>query len=110
MTKAEQESRREHWRRVVAEFEASGLSQRAFWESRGLSRSTFQKWVRRFRCGQPAGGQLQVLEVQVVDDAPQAGGELEVMLAGAHSLWFPVGTDPRYVAALAVAFEEARRC
>lgn len=102
--------RRKYWSRVIAEYESSDMSQRAFWESRGLSRSTFQKWLRRFRSKPTSvGGEVQLLEVQVVDDV-QAGAELEVMLAGGHSLWFPSGTDPAYVAALAVAFERSRRC
>jgi hypothetical protein len=107
------EERRDHWRRVIAEFEASGMTQRAFIKERRLSRSTFQKWLGKYRTvGSRPGvaGELRLLEIQVVDDVVATDVELEVMLAGGHSLWFPAGTDPSYVAALAVAFERSRRC
>ena len=105
--------RRDNWWRIITEFEASGMTQRAFIKERRLSRSTFQKWLGKSRAEGPradVAGELQLLEIQVVDDVLDAGVELEVMLAGGHSLWFPAGTDPSYVAALAVAFERSRRC
>jgi len=52
----------EQWRRLVDEQQQSGLSQRAFCETHGLTVSTFNNWKRRLTMTPPEGGS----EVDVV--------------------------------------------
>ena len=48
--------RRRDWKRLVAQYRSSGLSQREFAERRGLSESSLSRWSRRLlaeEAGQP---------------------------------------------------------
>jgi hypothetical protein len=79
---------RAQWRALVAGYEASGVSQRAFCERRGVALSTFRYWRARLertaREERPALPQaLQLLPVQIVAD-PAAGTDSGIVLrAGA---------------------------
>ncbi len=42
------------WQRLMAEFAASGQTQRAFFEARGIAYRTFCHWRRRLRAEEPA--------------------------------------------------------
>jgi transposase len=118
---------RARWTKLVADFEVSDLSQREFASERGISLSNLRYWIYRLRkesrplltetserSGQgpeqaKAGPGSRLLPVRVVGCAPKArhGGEanglLELALPSGARLRFPVGTDLKYLRALAAA-------
>jgi transposase-like protein len=118
---------RARWTRLVADFEASDLTQREFASERGISFSNLRNWIYRLRkesrpleqgapmrSGQApervkAGQGSRLLPVRVVASAPKArqprdgGGHLELALPSGARLRFPVGTDLKYLRALAAA-------
>jgi hypothetical protein len=125
------EQDRERWTRLVADFEASDLTQREFATERGVSFSNLRNWIYRLRkesrplvpepakvSGQaPERGAVaegsRLLPVRVVASAakprraahasPLGDALLELALPSGARLRFPVGTDPKYLRALAAA-------
>ena len=119
------------WKKLVADFETSELTQREFAAERGVSFSNLRNWIYRLRkatrplvtetakvSGQaperaaaPEG--LRLMPVRRVASAPKArreaaaapaaDGHLELALPSGARLRFPVGTAPEYLRALAVA-------
>lgn len=96
------------WAAQIAAFERSGLSQRAFCETRGLSKSTFAKWRRRV--------QADATALAVADERPQFV-ELELPAVAAPLVRVSIGRlhvdfetlpPPAWVAELAAC--EASRC
>jgi transposase-like protein len=122
---------RTRWTKLVADYEASELTQREFATERGISFSNLRNWIYRLRkesrplvpesakvSGQApergaavAGSRL--LPVRVVASAPKArrvvdapaasDALLELALPSGSRLRFPAGTDPKYLRALAAA-------
>jgi transposase len=121
---------RARWTKLVADFEASDLTQREFASERGISFSNLRNWVYRLRkesrplvqdapvcSGQapersaaPEGSRL--LPVRVVASAakrrpgvepPSGDGLLELALPSGARVRFPAGTDLAYLRALAAA-------
>ncbi len=104
-----------HWRRVIAEYEASGKTQSAFVAERGIPKTTFGKWWRLLRSAPrgPGGRPIQPLklvEVEVVPEAAPAVTVFELGLPGGCPLKFETGADPDYVVELAVAFARRAGC
>src|SRR5512138_3503859 len=122
---------RARWTKLVADYEASDLTQREFATERGLSFSNLRNWIYRLRkesrplVSEPAkvSGQVpergaaaegsRLLPVRVVASAAKprraastaAGGDalLELALPSGARLRFPAGTDLKYLRALASA-------
>jgi transposase len=122
---------RARWTKLVADFEASELTQREFASERGISFSNLRNWIYRLRkecrplVSEPAKASGQgpergatsegsrLLPVRVVASAPKArramelavtgNAVLELALPSGARLRFPAGTDPRYLQALAAA-------
>ena len=122
---------RARWTKLVADYEASDLTQREFASERGVSFSNLRNWIYRLRkesrplVPEPAkvSGQApergaaaegsRLLPVRVVASAPKArramaavfagNALLELALPSGARLRFPTGTDPKYVRALAAA-------
>ncbi len=122
---------RTRWTKLVADYEASELTQREFASERGISFSNLRNWIYRLRkesrplVPEPAkvsgqaperGAALEgsrLLPVRVVRSAAKprtalaaafAGNVLlELALPSGARLRFPTGTDPKYVRALAAA-------
>ena len=122
---------RARWTKLVADYEASDLTQREFASERGVSFSNLRNWIYRLRKesrplvaeaakvpGQaPAKGTApegsRLVPVRVVASAPKArramaaafAGNvlLELALPSGARLRFPTGTDPKYLRALAAA-------
>ena len=122
---------RTRWTKLVADYEASELTQREFASERGISFSNLRNWIYRLRkesrplAPEPAkvSGQApergaaaegsRLLPVRVVASAPKArramtaafagNGLLELALPSGARLRFPTGTDPKYLRALAAA-------
>jgi transposase len=125
------EQDRERWTKLVADFEASDLTQREFASERGISFSNLRNWIYRLRkesrplvevtpessrqaprrAVSTEGSRL--VPVRVVASAPKARpaeastarGDvlLELVLASGARLRFPAGTDLAYLRALAAA-------
>jgi hypothetical protein len=122
---------RARWTKLVADYEASELTQREFATERGISFSNLRNWIYRLRkesrplLSEPAKVSGQALErgaaaegsrllpVRVVASAPKArravdaavarDALLELALPSGARLRFPTGTDPKYLRALAAA-------
>ncbi len=121
---------RVRWTKLVADFEASELTQREFASERGVSFSNLRNWIYKLRkesrplvaepprvSGQapergssPEGSRL--LPVRVVASASKTrttvvagrGDEiLEIALPSGVRVRFPAGTDLKYLRALAAA-------
>ena len=123
--------KRAHWTKVVADFEASGLSQRAFAEQKQIGLSNLRYWMYKLRnesrpltAGEQAAPErvpehaerrvpekaARMLPVRVVaSPAPKAreavadGALLELTLPSGARLRFPPSTDPGYLRQLAGA-------
>jgi hypothetical protein len=118
---------RERWKKLVADYEASDLTQREFASARGISFSNLRNWIYRLRqearplvevavasSGQgprraPRKEGSRLVPVRVVASAPKARREvpesqlLELALPSGARLRFPAGTDLKYLRALAAA-------
>ena len=118
---------RERWAKLVADFEASDLTQREFASERGISFSNLRNWIYRLRkearplvevapasSGQgPRGAARQrgsrLVPVRVVASAPKArlaeasSPLLELALPSGAVVRFPAGTDLSYLRALTAA-------
>ena len=64
----------EQWQALLNQYEASGLSQRAFCQQAGLSYGTFSRWRRRLLCDQPLA--------ETASDAPELFVELASQSVG----------------------------
>jgi transposase len=122
---------RTRWTKLVADYEASELTQREFASERGISFSNLRNWIYRLRkesrplVPEPAkvSGQApergaaaegsRLLPVRVIASAPKARRAMDAAVAGnallelalpsGARLRFPTGTDPKYLRALAAA-------
>ncbi len=118
---------RTRWVKLVADFEASDLTQREFATERGVSFTNLRYWIYRLRketrplrqeapvhAGQAPERAVvaegsRMLPVRVVASAPKArlesrgDGLLELALPSGARLRFPAGTDLGYLRALAAA-------
>ncbi len=118
---------RARWTKLVADFEASDLTQREFASERGVSFSNLRNWIYKLRKesrpleadaamqpgqgpeGESGKGGSRLLPVRVVASATKSrqsesgDGLLELALPSGARLRFPAGTDPMYLQALASA-------
>jgi transposase len=117
----------ERWKKLVADFETSDLTQREFASERGISFSNLRNWIYRLRkesrplvegvpesSGQaprraPSKGGSRLVPVRVVASAPKArlvetsSSLLELVLPSGVAVRFPPGTDLVYLRALTAA-------
>ena len=121
---------RERWKKLVADYEASDLTQREFASERGVSFANLRNWIYKFRketrplvemapesAGQEpsraaAGEGSRLVPVRVIASAAKprralvaAGSDdlLELALPSGARVRFPAGTDVGYLQALAAA-------
>ena len=121
---------RARWTKLVADYEASELTQREFATERGISFSNLRNWIYRLRkesrplvaddTKQPgqaperaaAEEGSRLVPVRVVASAAKPRRQLiaagtddlhELALPSGARLRFPTGTDPKYLRALAAA-------
>ncbi len=88
--------RAEEMSEVLARYEASGLTQKAFAEREGVPYTTLMYWRRRLRTGsakeaKPAPAMLA--PVTIVPDRPRGRGSFEVRTAGGAVVTVPPGFD-----------------
>jgi hypothetical protein len=98
---ARQKRSEARWRQLVAEFEASELTQEAFARSREINVGTFRWWLYRIR-----SGAMPARFVEVVSESSEAAsGPVTVSVAGNVTIEFQrrpsveyLGTLVRYLA------------
>src|SRR5512146_1751000 len=114
--KAREEKRR-YWSRLVARFEESGQSQTRFTNDAGVGVAAFRYWLYRLRSERPASmaerrsreaDDVRLVPVEV-RRRPSGLARLDLRVAGVRVL-VPVGTDPRYLAQVAVALRDTAAC
>jgi hypothetical protein len=103
---------REEVRRLVDEFQASGLPRWEFCQSRGLALTTLQRHLRRRRLGTEArncGSRLVAVSVTPRAEATSKPGEtsLEVVLSRGRRIGVRPGFDAGTLRELIIALEEA---
>jgi hypothetical protein len=127
VTDQDREQDRERWTKLVADYEASDLTQREFANERGVSFSNLRNWIYRLRQesrplvtkapaspGQaptraPRKERSRLVPVRVVASAPKARlveaepRLLELGLPSGVVVRFPPGTEPSYLRALLAA-------
>jgi transposase-like protein len=92
---------RKTWKKLVAEYRASGLSAEAFAARRGLNVGTLRWWCRQLRdeVSSVRPVPMRFVPVKPKASVPPSPGLLELQV-GAISLRFETGTDVDYVASL----------
>ena len=100
-----QKRTRAEWTALVEESKASGLTQKAFAEARGISPTTLSWWASRLR----REAQAALVAVDVVEDAPAATpacrAEFRVELAGGRTVVVPSAFDAVALRRLVAALE-----
>ena len=90
--RARDERKERQWRRRIGEWQASGLSVRAFCERHGLTVASFYAWRRVLR--RRAAEKAPFVPVQVVADAvPTQTSALEVILTDGRAVRVAPGFD-----------------
>ena len=98
---------RDEWAAEVARFRVSGQTAEVYAARHGLNVWTLRWWSSRIGTVAPAAG-VSLREIVVEQAASEPSSNFELLLGGI-TLRFEVGTDPRYVAAVAAALAEAGR-
>jgi hypothetical protein len=110
------EEKRRYWSMVIARFERAGQSQARFTTDAGIGVAAFRYWLYKFRRERTAlvassrsegVDEVRLVPVEVRGAVGQA--RLDLRVAGLRLL-MPIGTDPRYVAHVAVALRETVTC
>ena len=102
--RARDERKERQWRRWIGEWQASGLSVRAFCGRRGLATPSFYHWRRVLE--RRATQEPTFVPVQVVADAmPVQASLLEVVLADGRAVRVAPGFDAATLRQLLVVLE-----
>ena len=108
-----------HWRQLLARYQQSGLSVRAFCAQEGCSEPSFYAWRRELAARdqqaasaqRPAGkhrlARRAFVPVHVVPDAMPATGTLEVVLRSGQLLRVSTGCDVTWLRQLIAQLEQA---
>ncbi|HZY89816.1 MAG TPA: hypothetical protein VFE78_33650 [Gemmataceae bacterium] len=106
--RARDERKERQWRRWIGEWQASGLSVRAFCDRRGLTVASFYAWRRVLE--RRAAEKAAFVPVQVVADAvPTQTNALEVVLTDGRTVRVATGFDAATLRQL-LAVLEGRPC
>ncbi len=111
----EREARRRFWSALIARYEGSGKSRKEFAAEAGVGLAIFQYWLYRVRREREAAAERKAIAAEVrlvpvtVTARPTVPARLEIRVAGVQ-LRVPVGTDAGYIAQLACALRDGRRC
>jgi|ERR1700716_2158139 hypothetical protein len=100
----------EEWKKLIAEFQQSGMSQKEFIAKHDVNLSTFQYWLyKRSKLNSKfdVNSSPRFLPVEVVglpaSSTRVEAAVIEAALRSGTLLRFAVGTDPRYLAELFAA-------
>jgi hypothetical protein len=86
-------ARAQKMRRVLAQWQRSGLRLREFGEQRGIPLSTLRWWRRVFRAAGAAAPAVEFTEVLAPVSVPRPPAGLEIVLASGHLIRVPTGAD-----------------
>jgi hypothetical protein len=86
-------ARAREMRRVLAQWQRSGLRLREFGEQRGIPLSTLRWWRRVFRAAGAAAPVVAFTEVPAPVNVLRPPAVLEVVLASGHLIRVPAGAD-----------------
>jgi hypothetical protein len=103
MRKRKKRSRAE-WTKLVEEWQAGELGQRAFARRRGIAPTTLSWWAWRLRS--EARDRAALVPVEVIDDAPASTGEFRVEVAGGRTVVVPASFDATALRRLVSALED----
>ena len=95
---------REEWTKLVAEWRAGDLSQKAFARRKGIAPTTLSWWSCRLRSEAREQGAL--VPVAVVEDPPAVPGEFRLELAGGRTVQVPASFDGPALRRLVAALED----
>ncbi len=94
----------QHWTKQIREWEASGVSQRAYCEREGLKFAAFDYWRRQVRSNSAAAKpelnpteRLTLVPVRVT--SKQYEGEITLRSPGGWQLSMPASLDSQWLAA-----------
>jgi len=104
MRKRKKRSRAE-WTKLVEEWQAGDLSQKAFARRRGIATTTLSWWACRLR--REARDRAALVPVDVIDDAPASSGEFRVEVAGGRTVVVPASFDAGALRRLVSALEDS---
>src|SRR5262245_10155253 len=100
----------QHWRDLIARWQRSGLSVRAFCQRQRLAVPSVYAGRRTLRHrdgrGDRAPAPVTFVPVQVRHDTPAPPAALEVILTDGRCLRIPPGFDPAHLRALLCALED----
>lgn len=99
----------QHWRRWIQQWQASGLTVRAFCARHALAVPSFYAWRRQLQHREAAAPAFVPVHV-VPDEGPSPAPSLEVVLAGGRRLRVTPGFDPATLRQLLAVLEEAAAC
>jgi hypothetical protein len=103
--RARDEWKERQWRRRIGEWQASGLTVRAFCERRGLTVASFYAW-RRVLQQRAACEKAAFVPVRVLADAvPDRASALEVVLADGRTVGVAPGLDAAATAGQGIPLE-----
>lgn len=106
------QAKEQHWRGVLAEFAASGLSGRAFCAQHEISENLFHSWKRELRIrdqeSQQAVAPKPLLPVEVVADT-RPSSRIEIILEDVLRVSVEPGFDPATLQ-LVLRVLERREC
>ncbi len=86
-------ARAREMRRVLAQWQRSGLRLREFGEQRRIALSTLHWWRRVFRMAGTAEPAVEFTEVPAPVRVPRPPAVLEIVLASGHLIRVPTGAD-----------------
>ena len=110
------EEKRRYWSTVIARFDRSGQSQARFTTDTGIGVAVFRYWLYKFRRERTAlvapsrsnsANEVRLVPVEVRRTVGPT--RLDLRVAGLRVL-VPIGTDPRYLAHVAVALRDTVTC
>ncbi|MBV9123295.1 MAG: IS66 family insertion sequence element accessory protein TnpB [Planctomycetes bacterium] len=101
--------KQQQWQRWIDQWQASGLTVRAFCARHRLAEPSFYAWRRQLRPPQRLGAGFVPVRV-LADPEPAAEPVLEIVLAGGRRLRVPAGFDAATLRQVLAVLEEASPC
>ena len=96
----------QQWRRWLKEWQASGLSVRAFCERQRLSEPSFYAWRRKLATCDARRPVFVPVQISADEEGLTGDSSLEVVLAGGRRVRVPAGFDAATLRQLLAVLEE----
>ena|ERR1700674_1344169 len=108
--KPRDERKEQHWRQRLRDWQASGLSVRAFCARRGLNQPSFYAWRRELQRRDSAKPLFVPVRLRADDLSAPVTHALEVLLASGRRLRVAPGFDAATLRQLLAVLEEGVPC